>query len=369
MASTMPVWRDPGELYLLTHTMGLDTTAVVERIDPVSLEPMCTSDVLPAGPMWPGGLAAHACGDLHVLYGRWVHRLAADDLRVLAAHELPGDRPYNSFVVVEDGTLVTKDIAKDGDAPSTLWAIDPLGLRPLASLMLPERSIARLSADGSTVYVVGDTHLWRVVWDSTALVLDDDFAPKYRTLDGQTYGWDCVLALGAAWFLDDGEGTEQYAGTFVGRGSSPSPLHLVRVDLRSGAVAVQEVCGEPNGLIANPPIIDERRWIAVGYDSSNAALVAWDIDEAGGLTERWRRRQAHAAHLLLSPTSGELLTHDHDGARGMDQAVVLAIATGAELARIDTGSPVQSVLFPAPGEGHDAYTVSFAGITRLAAPT
>jgi hypothetical protein len=365
MACTMAVWRDPGELYLLTHTMGLDTMATVERVEPVTLETLIASDALPAGPMWPGGLAAHANGDLHVVYGRWAHRLAHDDLRVLAARELPGDRPYNSFVVLDDGVLVTKDFAKDGDAPSTLHVLDPVDLEVLATLNLPERSIARLSADGSTVYVVGDTHLWRIGWDGRSLSLDDTFRACYRTLDGQTYGWDAVLAFGAAWFLDDGEGTERYAGSFTGRGSSPSPLHLVRVDLASGDVALHEVCGEPLGLVANPPLVDEHRRIAVGFDSSNAVLVAWDVRDDGALHERWRRSQAHAAHMLLAPTTGELLTHDHDRERGMDQAVVVDIETGDELGRVDTGSPVQSVLFPAPGEGRDAYTISFAGITRV----
>ena len=52
---------------------------------------------------------------------------------------------------------------------------------------------------------------------------------------GQTYGWDAVLALGAAWFLDNGEGSERYVGTFRGQGISSAPLHLVRVDLATGS--------------------------------------------------------------------------------------------------------------------------------------
>src|SRR6185503_17617073 len=36
--ATMTVLRDPGEVYLLRHTMGSDTVSSVERIDPVSLE-------------------------------------------------------------------------------------------------------------------------------------------------------------------------------------------------------------------------------------------------------------------------------------------------------------------------------------------
>ena len=46
--------------------------------------------------------------------------------------------------------------------------------------------------------------------------------------------------------------------------------------------------------------------------------------------------------------------------------VVLDIATGDELARADTGSPVQSVLFPAAGFSRDLYLCTFTTISRVA---
>ena len=55
---------------------------------------------------------------------------------------------------------------------------------------VPEPSVARISARGSTVYVVGTTALHRFAWDGTLLARDADFAAAYRTLPGQTYGWD-----------------------------------------------------------------------------------------------------------------------------------------------------------------------------------
>ncbi len=61
-APTMCVLRDPGEVFLLCHTIGPDTVSWVERIDPVTLEPVLRSPDLPAGPFWPGGMAAHADG-------------------------------------------------------------------------------------------------------------------------------------------------------------------------------------------------------------------------------------------------------------------------------------------------------------------
>jgi hypothetical protein len=328
---------------------------------------------LPGGPVWPGGLAAHANGSLYVVFGEHAHRLDAD-LQAVVTRRLPRSLPYNSFVVLPDGCLVTKDFA--GSRPgvpisaaerrhSELVVLEPERLEVIALLELPEPSIARLSSEGSAIYVVGDTSLLRVQWDGASLLLDQDFRAPYRTLEGQTYGWDCVLADGAAWFLDNGDGAERYAGTLRGQGVSTAPLHLVRVELSSAAVRTVEVCGKPGGLVANPPVIDELRGIAVGYDSGNGVLTAFDIGDQGLLTIRWSKEQNHASHLLLFPETGELLTSDYDPIRSAEQAVVLDITTGAERARADTGSTVQSVLFPAPGFGRDFYTCSFTTVSHL----
>jgi outer membrane protein assembly factor BamB len=306
-----------------------------------------------------------------VVFGNHAHRLAPDTTPI-ASRALPRARPYNSFVVLPDGHLVTKDFGgalPDGspapDEPAELVVLEPEQLAIVTHLELPERSIARLSAAGSSVIVVGDHHLYRAGWDGTRLALDDGFVARYRTLPGQTYGWDAVLAAGAAWFLDNGEGTERYAGTFRGRGISAAPLHLVRVDLATGAVTLTEICGAPNGIVANPPAVDEPRGIAVGYDSANGALAAFSFTDGEALTPRWSRAQDHACHPLLFPDTGELVTADFDTDRGTDQLVVLDIETGEEKARADTGSSVQSVLFPCPGFDRDVYLCSFTTLSRV----
>ena len=374
IAATMVVLREPGEVFLLRHTAGPDAISWVERVDPVTLESLARSGDLPGGPTWPGGLAAHANGSLYVVFGNHAHRLSPE-LSLLASRELPRRVPYNSFVVLPDGHLVTKDfggVLPGGDAathappPAELLVLEPEALEIVARAVLGEPSIARLSADGDTVYAVGTSTLSRARWDGGNLTLDGDFAARYRTVSGQTYGWDAVVALGAAWFLDNGEGSERYAGTFRGQGTNTAPLHLVRVDLETGAVALTEICGLPGGVIANPPLVDEARRIVVGYDSGNGVLAAFDIAADGSLSPRWRREQNHACHPLLFPDTGELVTNDHDATAMADSIVVLDIETGAERVRVDAGSPVQSVLFPAAGFGRDFYYCSFTTLTRVA---
>jgi hypothetical protein len=362
--ATMVVGREPAELFLLRHTAGDGATALVERIDPATLEPLATSVPLPAGPVWPGGIGAHDNGALYVVFGNHAHRLDAD-LRVVASRRLPRDKPYNSFVTLPDGHLVTKDFggslpgraaAAEEREPCELVVLDP-DLTVVDHLVLGEASIARLSADGNDVYIVGDTHLIRARWDGRRLAIDDDFKVRYRMLDGQTYGWDCVLAAGAAWFLDNGDGSEEYTGTLRGHGKSSAPLHLVRVDLATADVVLTEVCGAPGGLVANPPVVDEARRIVVGYDSGTGAVAGFDLET---LAVRWRREQDHGSHLLLYRDSGELVTGD-----GAD-IVVLDIETGIELGRVDSGGGVQSVLFPCPGLKRDFYVCSFTSVTRAA---
>ena len=207
----------------------------------------------------------------------------------------------------------------------------------------------------------------RVRWDGARLTLDDGFRPRYRTLEDQTYGWDAVIDAASAWFLDNGAGSERYAGTFRGQGISTAPLHLVRVDLETGAVSLTEICGLPNGVVANPPAVDPERGIAVGYDSGNGVLAAFTFDPGSHLPlePRWTRDQNHASHLLRFPDTGELVTGDHDAANMTDHVVILDIKTGDEIARAPTGSPLQSVLFPCPGFHRDLYLCSFTTLTRV----
>jgi hypothetical protein len=120
------------------------------------------------------------------VFGAHAHRLTAD-LEVLVTARLPRDRPYNSFVSLPDGSLATKDFGgvlpgqhptnHDGQ-PTELPVLDPDGLGVLARVTLAEPSIARLSADGDTLYVVGTSRLFSARWNGHTLVEDADFQPR-----------------------------------------------------------------------------------------------------------------------------------------------------------------------------------------------
>ena len=374
--ATMTVTRDRGEVYLLRHTAGDHAISFVERIDPTTLEEQERSPDLTGGPTWPGSVAAHANGSLYVVFGNHAHRLGPD-LSVTASTTLPRERPYNGFVIMPDGHLITKDFA--GSRPGTpvpagerqaceLVVLEPDRLEIVDRCTLAEPSIARLSADGDHVYVVGDTSLLRARWNGR-LRSDAAFRVPYRIHPGQSYGWDCVIASEAAWFLDNGEGSERYDGSLHGHGVARAPLHLIRIGLETAALSMAAISDLPGGLIANPPVVDPDRSIAVGYDSGNGVLRAFDVTAEGILSPRWQRRQEHGGHLLLSPDRGQLVTGDYDRERAADQVVVLDIEDGSELARADTGSSIQSVLFPAAGFDGDLYLCSFTTVSRVSVRT
>jgi hypothetical protein len=85
---------------------------------------------------------------------------------------------------------------------------------------VPQPSIARLSAQGNTVYVVGVQSVFRYHWnDATqSLQLDADWRYDYLKDAPQSYGWDLVLDGEAAWFMDNG--AHNYKLACWGQGST-----------------------------------------------------------------------------------------------------------------------------------------------------
>ncbi|MGI9132636.1 MAG: hypothetical protein ACR2I0_01635, partial [Rhodoferax sp.] len=234
MLSTMTVLGAPGDVYLLTHSalrarLGLPTTARVERIDPRTLRTMAASPRLAGGPMWPGGMAVHRNGSLYVVYGRYLHRLN-DDCEPTGSLQLPLEQPYNSFVLLDNGLIVTKNLSET--QPARLSVIDPQTLQTACvDTLCPEPSVARLSARGNSVYVVGVRSIFRYHWNDELqrLVFDTGWRHDYIGDSAQTHGWDVVLAGQQAWFMDNGK--HRYLYKMLGAGVARTANRLIRVSL------------------------------------------------------------------------------------------------------------------------------------------
>jgi hypothetical protein len=336
-------------------------------------------------------MAAHANGSLLVVTGNHCQRLSPA-LELLDQVRLPSPRPYNSFVVLGDGTIAMKDFDRELREPARLTLLDPDTLEPrCADVDLGEPAIARLSADGNDLYVVGARTVMRLRWDGSALVRDAHWGGRYLAPRG-SYGWDPVIAGGHLWFLDNG--AHDFVTTMRGAGVAPGPAHLIRMSLSDPADReTVEVCGLPYGAVTDPPLYDAHRRIAIAYDSANGVVQAFSFD--GRLAPLWRAELSHAAHMILFPETGELVLHDFRGpalgrtgagravmrrgtaimrhsalrraASGLsrDEVVVLDIETGVELGRAPVPTLMQSVVFPAPGFDRDIYWATMSTIARL----
>jgi len=369
MLSTMTVLGAPGEVYLLTHSalrakFGLPTTACVERIDPQSLRTICRSPRLSGGPMWPGGMAIHRNGSLYVVYGRHAHRLDRA-CAPLASLELPVDQPHNSFVILDNGLIVTKNLSETTNACLSVIDAETLAFAG-AGTECPEPSIARLSATGNTVYVVGVRSIFRYHWSERAqrLAFDPEWRFDYIGASAQTYGWDVALDGQHAWFMDNGK--HRYFRKMIGAGVSRTPNRLIRVSMTDARDhQILPVCGIEGGSITNPPLVDPRRGIVVGYDSANRHLQAWRFDPgARAMTPLWHKAPfGCASHMIAYPDTGELVVNDYR--RGGEEVALLDIETGAETGRVRTGGFQQGVVFPSAGWNRDFYWCSMGRLARV----
>ena len=369
LMSTMTVLGAPGEVYLLTHSvlrakLGLPTTSQVEQIDPLTLTTVRRSPRLPGGPMWPGGMAIHRNGDIYVVYGRYLHRL--DRACVLQASlRLPINQPYNSFVILDNGLLITKNLSDK--TPARLSVVDAQSMAPAcADTDCPEPSIARLSSIGNTVYVVGVRSIFRYHWSEVAkrLLFEQDWRFDYIGSSGQSYGWDVVLDGHHAWFMDNGK--HRYLRKMIGAGVSRTANRLLRVSMTdANDHASLDVCGLAGGSITNPPLVDLQRHIVIGYDSANRHLQAWRFRlDSRALLPLWHKSAfGCASHMILYTDTGELVVNDYR--RNGEEVVVLNIETGLELARVRSGGLTQGVVFPSTGWNRDFYWSSMGRLARI----
>lgn len=359
----MAVFGEDGQLYVLRNTIGSEAVSWVEELDPLTLEERRRSADLPLGPFWPGGLAVLDDGSVLVVQGRWAHRLSSD-LVVLASRSLPVDAPHNSFVLLADGTVATKDIQRPGGPPSTLSLLDPESLEDRAApVLLPEPSVSRLSAVDNDLVVVGITTVSRHRWDpgSAALVHRTDLDAHYLVHPDQSFAWDPVIDADAIWWLDNGDHTFERTLSMLGNGVAAGPVRLWRAALDGSTLDHVEVCGLAGGAVTNPPLVDPQRGLVLAYDSANGHLTAF---ETTTLEVVWTRAINTSQHLIRFADSGEVIANDHHPTDG-DALVVLDIATGETRARVPVDSPVQSVVFGAPGVDRDAYYLSMSTLARV----
>jgi len=207
--------------------------------------------------------------------------------------------------------------------------------------------------------------IFRYHWDDAVqtLRLDRDWQWDYIGGAAQSYGWDVVLDGQNAWFMDNG--MHRYRISMLGAGVRQSANRLLRVSLSDARDHAHiEISGLPGGSITNPPLVDVQRRIVVGFDSANKVLRAWRIGADQMLAPLWTKPDfGVASHLLLYPTTGELVVNDYR--RWGEEVVVLDIATGTERGRVRSGGITQGVVFPSVGWERDLYWCSMGRLAHI----
>ncbi|MEC8998727.1 MAG: hypothetical protein VYC56_00405 [Actinomycetota bacterium] len=390
--NVMAVQRDPGQWYVggtMAAFNGPPPFGWVKRIDLGTLEALAASPDLPCGEhVWCGAILAHADGSILSVNGSYLHRLDPDDLSVLAERRLPVDRSHNGLLVLSDGSLVTKDLRLEGQGGTTITRIAPGTLEVMGEpLVLPEGSMGRIAADlgpDSTehVYVPGTEHLWRLLLDGDRLVVDDSWRPRYRT-GGDDHGlsWDACLSGGYCWVMDCGDVESVRAIHGVepnGRWDQPpdlswrlpapwrGPQRLLRISL-DDASDVRSVApfGTPGGGIIAPPVhvprTEDSSGLAVAWDSINGGLAA--VDDVT-LEPLWHLNVRPSMQPVVYPESGELVINDFTPA-GTDDLVVVDVATGELLDRVDTGSRIANGMFLSAGDNRDVLYCTTLTLARV----
>jgi hypothetical protein len=373
--NVMFVQRDEGELYLQGSTWLLDPSphGWVERVDPVTLDPIVHSPDLPSGGhTWCGAAIVGAHGDVVVVNGSFVHRLAHDTLAIVAEREMSADAPHNGLVTLHDGSYLTKDLRLD--QPSTVTVLSP-ELDVLATLELPEPSMGRVGADHhhdrTDVYLPGTDHALRLLWRNGKLSLDDTWRPHYRRDGG--LAWDVCLAGDRVWLLDNGNfgpvraihrttpaGIDPYSFTsFV---EWDAPMTLTSVAMNDPADAVALSLPDPGGFVVAPPTYVPEHRLALVHDIAHRRLTAWHFDGAS-FAPAWERDIAMWMQPLVFPDTDEVLVDDD--VDGDDQLVVLSLSAGSELGRVRVPDTPSNGMFFTPGWGRDAYACSTNTISRV----
>ena len=308
----MFVRREEGELFLQGSHHTPPANGWLERVDPVTLEPVAASPMLSSGGhSWCGAVAAHENGDLYMVNGRYVHRLDTD-CRVIVERELPLDAPYNGLLVLPDGHIVTKNLQREDDLPCTFSVLEPDRLELVGQLTLPMPSMGRFCADrgssGDVIYVASERYVHRLRYRSGQLAIDETWQADYSVDSAdQSPAWDPCIGGGNLWLQDMGRppGWRGLAAT--------APLRVFRFasTIRSQTVIVP--FGDGSAFSPGPSLFDPDGRVLVTYDFANGRTGAWRWTDDDRLEHLWTRDVRSANQPFVYRDTRELVTEDAAG--------------------------------------------------------
>ena len=384
--NVMVIKRDAGEFYLggtMPYFFGPEPYGWVQKFDPITLETLSESPKLPCGGhVWCGAIAAHENGNIIKVNGNYMHSLDRN-CGVVKETKLPIDRAHNGLLVLSDGTIVTKDCRLEGQGNSSITRLDPNTLETLdAPLSLPEGSMGRiasdLSSDGEFIFVPGIEKIWKIRVSEEGLEVEDDWAPRYRELNGnQGLAWDGCISDDYIWIMDNGDIDSVRSiygvhpnGRFKEYQSlswrSPAPWkgkqRLIRISLTSGQLNFIEPFAKDGGGIIAPPVNIPEHNMCVAWDSINGGIAGISYSEEE-LEVSWKKDLRATMQPVVFPDSQELVINHYE--KGRDQIVVLDILSGEILSQVDVNSSLANGMFLTPGNNRDIFYCSTGAFSRI----
>lgn len=384
--NVMVIKRDADEFYLggtMPYFFGPEPYGWVQKFDPITLETLSESPKLPCGGhVWCGAIAAHENGNIIKVNGNYMHSLDRN-CGVVKETKLPIDRAHNGLLVLSDGTIVTKDCRLEGQGNSSITRLDPNTLETLdAPLSLPEGSMGRiasdLSSDGEFIFVPGIEKIWKIRVSEEGLEVEDDWAPRYRELNGnQGLAWDGCISDDYIWIMDNGDIDSVRSiygvhpnGRFKEYQSlswrSPAPWkgkqRLIRISLTSGQLNFIEPFAKDGGGIIAPPVNIPELNMCVAWDSINGGIAGISYSEEE-LEVSWKKDLRATMQPVVFPDSQELVINHYE--KGRDQIVVLDILSGEILSQVDVNSSLANGMFLTPGNNRDIFYCSTGAFSRI----
>ncbi len=342
-------------------------------------------------------------GTLVVIYGYHVAKIdpATGDVMALTTlptgESKPGDTAYNGYDALPDGTIIAKtvnrqpgctqqgfsaflDCSDPTSAPaSVMVAIDPVSLKVLAQVELPEMMGGRVTTTvyGSrpVIYLPGATKLYRYTYANGAFSADASWGPVPYLKDGQTAG-SAMAVIG-----------DDVVTMTNGGAPSSTPMSVVAVS-QADSTKVANLqpfadTGAKNSFIPSMASVDPEKNRVYVMDAGAQKLAGVDLVD-GQLKVAWTQDQTTLSFTtLLGPKDQRVLIGTDIPIKAFQQlksytseAVVWRNAqTGAELARSSEFPKMTQGILVTPGYAGLQYFLTADGhiiglqVTPLPPPT
>ena len=139
-------------------------------------------------------------------------------------------------------------------------------------------------------------------------------------------------------------------------------LFRIPLDDLSNASSIEPFGVGGGGVIAPPVHVPEFN-MAIAWDSINGGLAG--VNTSGVEMEvMWHLDVRASMQPVVFPESGELVINDFT-ADGSDDLVVVDVASGALIDRVDTGSRIANGMFLTAGGNRDVYYCTTTTLARV----